>query len=136
MRDPWGMPYYPVFEQNTVYSDRIVVQAAAGSQQQELGPVTARLRTVRLRSRGLNTVKGDSDDFDLVQFSTIVSEQSANDAVPQPVRGPDKVVFTDETGAIAGTVTDSSEAAIPNATIIPTSDATAPQFQAKTNEQD
>jgi len=135
MRDPWGMPYYPVFEQNTVYSDRIVVKAASGSQQQQIGPVTTRLRTVRLRSSGLNTVKGDSDDFDLVQFSTIVSEQSANDAVPQPVRGADKVVFTDETGAIAGTVTDSSGAVIPNATIIATSDATAAQFKAKTNEQ-
>ncbi|HTD22453.1 MAG TPA: alpha-2-macroglobulin family protein [Terriglobales bacterium] len=135
MRDPWGMPYYPVFEQNAIYTDRILVKVASGSRQEQSKPVTTHLMTVRLRSSGSDKVKGDADDFELVQFSTTVSEQSANDVVPQPVQGKDKVVFTDETGAIAGMATDPSGAIVANAVVTAVSDTTGVEFRATTDAQ-
>ncbi|HTC92743.1 MAG TPA: MG2 domain-containing protein [Terriglobales bacterium] len=131
MRDPWGTPYYAVFEKDSTYSDQVKIQSTAGSQHEQTTPVTVLLKTVRLRSCGPDKVKGDYDDFELTQFSVMVSEQSAKDVASQPSRG---FVFAGNTGVIAGTVTDPTGAAVAGTSVKLVDDLTGLERTTKADE--
>jgi uncharacterized protein YfaS (alpha-2-macroglobulin family) len=132
MRDPWGAPYYAVFDKESVYSDEVKIQSTSGSQHEQTTPVTVRLKTVRLRSSGPNKVQGDRDDFTLTEFSVMVSEQSAKDAVPQAP--PKSIVLAHNNGAIAGTVTDATGAVVAGTSVKVVSDLTGEE-RAATSDQ-
>jgi hypothetical protein len=136
LKDPWGHPYYAAFRTETRYADRIVT--ATGGQQStprtDTTPVTRQFEFVTLRSAGVDGKTGTADDFDVAEFSRIVSEQAAHEAQPQAA--PAAVTFSGETGAIGGTVADQTGAVMPGATVTATHGFKSEHvFQATTGEE-
>jgi len=120
LRDAWGHPFYATFRQEARYSDDLAVEsyeqyAHKVQQHSSVVPVTQRVNWVYIRSAGEDGIEGTSDDFDVAMFSRGVVEQSSKDNVPVPTR--DQTVLAGSSGAIAGTVTDPTGAAIPGAKI-------------------
>ncbi|HEV8367009.1 MAG TPA: alpha-2-macroglobulin family protein, partial [Pyrinomonadaceae bacterium] len=121
LRDPWSRPYYFVFQSNSFYGDNVTIESRStynqpsSSQQLVIRPVTKKVTSIRIRSAGADAKEGTVDDFEVGSFAATVSEQSATDAKPQPVRTV--VSFSGSTGAIAGTVVDPQGAVVPGATI-------------------
>ncbi len=120
LRDPWGNRYYATFFNEYRYSDRVSSRTQAvypGEPQHrtEVTPVTLHLYFIILRSAGPDGKQGTYDDFDLGRFSRIVSEQSAQEQAPQPMRVP--VIFSGNTGSISGAVTDATGAIIAGVTV-------------------
>ncbi len=124
LRDGWGNRYYAAFRTASRYSDRVSQfnQAKYGEQPKpktEIIPVTQQIARVTVRSLGADGKEGTSDDFDVTNFSQIVAEESAKEAVEKNVsQTKSKIVsFSGEGGAIAGIVTDLNDAIIANATV-------------------
>ncbi|HYP00335.1 MAG TPA: MG2 domain-containing protein [Pyrinomonadaceae bacterium] len=123
LRDPWQRPYYPTFRNESRYVDRVRIEGGgnAGSQaaqRTQTTLVTRQLEFVTLRSAGADGQAGTPDDFSVAEFSRIVSDQTAQDAKPQPA--PVVTTFSGATGAISGTVIDPSGAVVPNAAVTAT----------------
>ena len=137
LRDPWSHPYYFVFQSNSFYGDNVTIESRstynqASSQQLVIKPVTKKVTSIRIRSAGADGKEGTVDDFEVGSFAATVSEQSATDATPQPVRTI--VSFSGSTGAITGTVVDPMEAVISDATITAKSQNSEQVFEATTDE--
>ncbi|HEV7902900.1 MAG TPA: alpha-2-macroglobulin family protein, partial [Pyrinomonadaceae bacterium] len=122
LKDPWGHPYYAAFRTESRYADRVQVERgnanalSPGAQQRTtLTPVTRQLFFITLRSAGADGLTGTSDDFNVAEFSHIVSDQSAQDK--QPVAATVALTFNGSTGAIGGSVLDPSGAAVAAATV-------------------
>jgi uncharacterized protein YfaS (alpha-2-macroglobulin family) len=117
LKDPWGRSYYAAFRTETRYADRIVTESGGrpSTQRTDTTPVTRQLEFVSLRSAGVDGRQETGDDFNVAEFSRIVSDQSAQDAQPQAA--PAAVTFSGETGAIGGTVADPSGAVMAGATV-------------------
>jgi hypothetical protein len=136
LKDPWGHPYYATFRTETRYADRIVTETGGqtATQRTDTTPVTRQLEFVTIRSAGQDGKPGTIDDFNVAEFSRIVSDQSAQDAKPQAAHAD--LTFSGETGAIGGTVTDPTAAAIPGATVTATHQFKSEHaFQASTDEE-
>ncbi len=145
--DPWGHALYASFRTHSVFTDRVTVEARthAGETPQKhttVTPVTAIVDSVDLRSlgpdgkRGNQADAGTPDDFTAASFSHIRSQQSAKEAAPQKPSGNttqsgEPVI---DNGAITGTVTDATGAAIPNASVLATNMATLAEFEGKTDQ--
>jgi A-macroglobulin TED domain/Alpha-2-macroglobulin family/MG2 domain/Carboxypeptidase regulatory-like domain/A-macroglobulin receptor binding domain/Alpha-2-macroglobulin bait region domain/Macroglobulin domain MG3 len=124
LRDGWGNRYYATFRTTSRYSDRVTQfdQARYGEKPKpktEIIPVTQQYARVTIRSLGADGKEGTHDDFDVTDFSQIVFEESAKEAVEKIATqsGPKVVNFPGEGGAIAGTVTDANDAVISNVTV-------------------
>jgi uncharacterized protein YfaS (alpha-2-macroglobulin family) len=120
LTDPWGNAYYATFRTESRYGDRVQIQTGGQTPagQTSTTPVTRQLEFVTLRSAGEDGKTGTPDDFNVAEFSRIVSDQSAQDAKPRSA--PASITFSGDTGAIGGTVADPSGAVIPNATVTAT----------------
>lgn len=121
LRDPWQRPYYAAFRTEMRYVDRVFVENGRSMglqstpQRTTLTPVTRQLAFITIGSAGADGKPGTSDDFNVAEFSHIVSDQSAQDAKPLPA--PVGISFSGATGAIGGTVIDPSDAVIAGATV-------------------
>ncbi|HKP72470.1 MAG TPA: MG2 domain-containing protein [Pyrinomonadaceae bacterium] len=113
LKDPWQHAYYVTFRAESRYTDR--VEYNGGGQTPRHTPVTRQLEFVTIRSAGADGQQGTYDDFNVAQFSHIVSDQSARDKQPKIV--PAVTTFSGETGAISGTVVDPNGAAVAGATV-------------------
>jgi hypothetical protein len=80
--------------------------------------VTQRVAFINLRSAGPDGRPGTFDDFDVANFSEVISEQTRG--TPEPRALTSGVVFSGTRGAISGVVTDMNGAAILGATITAT----------------
>jgi hypothetical protein len=137
LRDPWGKPYYFVFQSSSFYGDRVTVETRSvynqtASQHLQIKPVTKRATTIRVRSAGPDDKEGTLDDFEVAFFATTLSEQSASDTKPVPARS--LVTFSGSTGAISGTIVDPSGAIIPNVSVKAKSQNSDQIFEAQTDE--
>ncbi|MGH9766045.1 MAG: MG2 domain-containing protein [Blastocatellia bacterium] len=124
LRDGWGNRYYATFRGASRYSDRVTQldQARHGEKPKpktEVTPVTQQIANVTIRSLGADGKEGTFDDVDVTDFSLIVAEESAKEAVEKSAAQtkPKIVSFSGEGGAIAGTVTDANGAIIANVTV-------------------
>ena len=91
-------------------------------------PVTSTAAVIHLRSPGPDRTIGTPDDFDVATFAGVLTEQTGNDARQQVLNAP--VVFSGNSGAIAGLVTDANGAVISGATITATRTADSQHFSA------
>src|SRR5215813_11506969 len=140
LRDGWGNRYYATFRTTSHYSDRVTQldQARYGVKlkpKTEITPVTQQVAHVTIRSLGADGKEGTSDDFDVTNFAQIVAEDSAKQA-PEKIATQTKpkiVSFSGEGGAIAGIVTDSNGAVIPNVTVTAKHINSESVWTAKTN---
>jgi len=133
LRDPWGSPYFIVLRNAAQYSDRVTIRQSATSGERASDPVTLVRKEVLLMSPGPDKQPGTGDDFQVASYSVLVSEQSAKDAIPQPA--PARMSLTANTGAIAGTVIDPSEAVIINAVVQATREGTGEQYSTRTDSR-
>ncbi|HEY6332451.1 MAG TPA: alpha-2-macroglobulin family protein [Blastocatellia bacterium] len=138
LNDPWGRPYCTVFEISSRYSDDVKIEDLAvngGPAQKhiQITPVTQTLVHVYLRSSGQDGKRGTPDDFEAASFSQLVDNRDSNGT---KLAATAKPVFSDDSGAVAGIVTDPNGAIISNATIQATDmNSTEPRlvYTAKTN---
>jgi len=137
LRDPWGHPYYALFRREARYSDDLTIETYEHHTQKEqlrtnIAPVTQRMSWVVIRSAGEDGLEGTSDDFDVASYARGVVEQSSKDKSPVPIGN--STVLQGSSGAISGTVTDPSGAAIPGTEISAKNSATAATFTTKTGD--
>ena len=121
IRDPWGHPYSITLRTSSRYTDRsrfTDVKVYQGTEQtrQDITPVTERFLMIALRSNGPDGVAGTYDDFDVADFTLIVGEEAAPQALPQALP-QNPTVRLPGTGRIIGRVTDASGAVVPHATV-------------------
>jgi hypothetical protein len=115
LQDPWGTSVYPVFLQESRYTDlqRAYTAAKYGTtpqQRAEILPATETYSALYLRSAGPDRTIGTKDDFDLATFSRT---QKVETATPSKRRRAGTAAPTANTGSIMGKVTDPSGAVIP-----------------------
>lgn len=115
IKDGFGEPVYLTFDTTKRYSNKTTVDNG----KQKITPVTEEVLTFYIRSHGV--VKGDTrDDFTLSTFSGTLSEQSKD--TKYEIKELKNISYSGANGAIRGTVTDSTGAVIPNATVTATSE--------------
>ncbi|HZG51064.1 MAG TPA: MG2 domain-containing protein [Pyrinomonadaceae bacterium] len=137
LRDPWGHSYYAAFRDESHYADRVQIESGGGqpTAHGSTTPVTRRLEYVTLRSAGADGKTGTADDFNVAEFSRIVSDQSARDGEPQATPAL-AVAFSGDTGAIGGTIVDPQGAAVPAAAVTATNQSqTERVFETKADEE-
>lgn len=137
LRDPWGHVYYVTFKTLSFYADQVRIEARAdgtnGTRKRvDIRPVTSLVLNVRFRSAGPDGQEGTSDDFDVANFTGSRSEQSAADLKPQP--RPLMAVLSGSSGAITGTVSDVTGAAVSGATVTAAMTGTPYEFTATTDD--
>ncbi|MGE0130751.1 MAG: MG2 domain-containing protein [Blastocatellales bacterium] len=140
LRDGWGNRYYATFRNTSHYSDRVTQldQARHGEKPKpkaEIIPVTRQIAHITIRSIGADGKEGTYDDFDVTDFLQIVAEESAKQAAEKiAAQAKPKIVsFSGDGGAIAGIVTDSNGAMIPNTNVKATRTSSESVWTAKTN---
>ena len=115
LHDPWGHAYCVAFQKLAQYSDRVKIQQTSSSGERVGEPVTLVRQDVRVLSAGPDGKLGTQDDFQVANYSILISAQSAKDAAPQPA--PADMSLTSGTGAIVGIVVDQTGAVISGATV-------------------
>lgn len=120
LRDPWGRPYYATFKQRAIYGNRVTVFQVASygekaKDRTELTPVTQHVNQIYLRSDGEDGKEGTADDFDVASFSQLTTEQAGNKVEQSPATP--KIILPGSTGAITGTVTDTTGAVVAGASV-------------------
>jgi hypothetical protein len=138
LRDPWGRAYYVTFQTQSRFTDSVTVEARSqyGEKAQThtaIKPVTQKVGIVAFRSAGPDGKQGTTDDFNVATFSLILSEQGRDDSKPTPAHTP--VIPMGNGGAIVGTITDSTGAVIPNATVRATLLSTQQFYEATTDDE-
>jgi hypothetical protein len=125
LKDPWQNHYYSTFHNEARYVNRVQIDSGGSNsagghsaQRTTTTPVTRQLEFVTLRSAGADGRVGTPDDFNVAEFSHIVSDQSAQDAARQIV--PVVNTFSGDTGAINGTVIDPAGGAVSAAIVTAT----------------
>ena len=113
-RDAWGNPYRLTSESSSRFEDSIKtttvrVFGGALTPRKTITPVTRRFIAFSLRSAGSDAIVGNGDDFDIVRFPILISEESTA-VVSNP---PPAANIGRGTGVLAGKVYDQSGAAIP-----------------------
>ena len=131
LRDPWGHPYYATFQRAAQYSDRIKIQQTSGSGQRISEPVTLIRQIVNVMSVGPDGKPNTPDDFQVANYSILVSEQSASDTAPRPA--PAEMSLSENTGAVVGTVFDPTGAVIPNADVQANREGTSESHSVKSD---
>jgi hypothetical protein len=139
LRDGNGKPLYITVQQTSRYWDKITVESVRvfgetrKAERRIVTPVTQQIMRFDIRGPGDDGKPGTWDDNWILQYVYVLSEQSREDPKPKPVVQP--IAFTRDTGAIAGSIVDSSGAAIPNATVTATNEVTALSRAVTTNEE-
>ncbi|HKP11185.1 MAG TPA: alpha-2-macroglobulin family protein, partial [Blastocatellia bacterium] len=138
LRDGWGHMPYAAFKSLSRYADRVRLYSFAqygepARQKTEMTPVTQLLKYVTLRSAGADGAEGTADDFDLGNFSRLITEQAAQ----QPLK---QIIYqaganTAQAGALGGLVVDPQNALVPGAKVKATSAATGETFEATTDDE-
>ncbi|HEY6967919.1 MAG TPA: alpha-2-macroglobulin family protein [Candidatus Angelobacter sp.] len=118
--DPWGHPYHFSFSQASRYSDHVDISTYSvyqGEPQRRttVTPVTQQLGYINVVSYGPNN--DSKERFTVAEFNRVLTEQSSKDLVARQVPVT-QTSSTGGTGAISGTVTDSSGAVVANARVI------------------
>ncbi|HEV2705911.1 MAG TPA: alpha-2-macroglobulin family protein [Pyrinomonadaceae bacterium] len=139
LRDAWGNSYYAVFRTSSRFFDRAAVLTYAqylnkAKDRVEVTPVTQRINYVLLRSRGEDGKEGTTDDFDLMEFSRVVAEQSNAQPVTRRVSLP-RDATAGATGAISGTLKDPNGAVVPAVKVTATHNALGFNYEATTNDE-
>lgn len=132
LRDPWGHEYYATFRTESQYSDAVVVQSYseyAAGQHTAVHPVTTSTNYIDIRSDGPDGKKGTADDFEAAMFSRAIYAQAKEGAGGANT----SVVFSGELGAISGTITDPTGAAIANASVTATRYGTSETYRANSD---
>jgi len=119
--DPWGHPYQFKFDQRSQYGDRTDIDSFAVYPNQpvvrtRVTPVTQQVAHISVQSVG----PAPQYPFEVSSFSRVLVEQSSKDAAPVPTSANAPLGAGE--GTISGTVTDSTGAVIPNATVAATAE--------------
>jgi len=135
LTDPWGHRYYAVFQSESRYANRAVIQTFATYGQQakertELTPVTQQIDSIHLRSGGEDGMEGTPDDFNVAAFSQLTGEVSSRGELAPPKQ----IFFSGPKGAITGTVTDPIGAVVANAKITATLKDSSLEFETTTDD--
>ena len=136
LRDPWGNPYYARFGRIYKYGDSVTTETYERHVRQQLAaksvPVTQGIDTIHLWSPGEDGKEDTADDVLVASFTRLATTQTSEQKSPAATSGQE--VFAGASGAISGTVFDSSNAVITGATITAISDATSDQYTATSDE--
>ncbi|MBI2685917.1 MAG: carboxypeptidase regulatory-like domain-containing protein [Acidobacteria bacterium] len=113
-RDAWGNRYRAASTIRSEYRDKTNTRIVGdfgqpGTVVREIVPVTQKIITFALRSRGEDGTEGTYDDFDVVRIPVIMSTESAGGDQQTPQKGE----LLKGTGGISGVVTDASGAVVP-----------------------
>lgn len=133
LRDIYGRPLNFDFYRKSRFADHLTIENVAeyGGKSKEVRrvtPVTQEFLTLYIYSAGADgDIETYIDNFALAVFSVVISEKERTDATPAPESLPKAVltpkpaaspfVSVEGSGAIRGTVTDSSGVVVPNAKI-------------------
>lgn len=120
-RDPWGHPYYATLHIENSFINRSVVYSYADYQgmmedRQRLVPSWQRMLVAQVRSTGEDGIRDTYDDFTLVRFQRLTSEDVP--PPPEALPAPPPATSLVGQGTIEGYVMDMTGAVIPNATVI------------------
>ena len=129
--DPWGHAYYVKYSVESEYGDTTQITYRPDAAVQTGTPVTRKLAWIRIMSRGPDGKPGSQDDFSVASFSRAITEQSGKQLIAQPVTSDP---LSGNSGAINGTVTDQTGAAIANATVVATLRETTLKFTTKSDQ--
>lgn len=129
LHDPWGRPLEVLFRTDSAYANEVSIRAYAelsGERTKRVmaAPLSRSVEVISLWSRGADGESGSRDDFELAAFRRTVAEVASAVATPAPVAGP---VLEPGRGAIVGTVTDTTGAVIPGATVTAKASTTGEQ---------
>jgi hypothetical protein len=139
LQDAWGRRPYATFKTDARYADRVRIESRgqydpnAPKQRTEIKPVSQTIHIAEVRSAGTDGKTGTPDDFTLGYFTSVAAEQSAEDDAPRLVKPI--TTFSGGTGAITGTVTDPTGAAVPGATVRAIHNFVEVQFQTTTDDE-
>jgi hypothetical protein len=138
LHDAWGREYYATFKTQSRFTDRVTIETRSqyGEKAQThtaIKPVTQKVGIVTFRSAGADGKQGTADDFNVATFSLILSEQGRDDSKPEPAHT--QAILTGKGGAITGTVTDTTGAVVPNATVRATLSSTEQFYEATTDDE-
>ncbi|MDM7921767.1 MAG: alpha-2-macroglobulin family protein, partial [Pyrinomonadaceae bacterium] len=137
LRDGAGKPLYVTALRTSRYWDKVKLENVQKHgetgyvERRTVTPVTQEIMLFTIRGNGRDGNRGNWDDVNLMQVVHVLSEQSKDDPQPVPVTKP--VSYKRNTGAIAGTVTDSAGAVIPGAKVTATNDVTKIARETETN---
>jgi hypothetical protein len=126
LTDPWGRPYYFAFSKQSRYADRVNMRTytdAAGETRSgtQVTPVTQEIEYVTVLSRGRDSGLDANVPFAVAEFNRVTAERSSKDIRAMPTK--EQKPLSGGRGAITGTVTDPSGAAVANATVTAESEA-------------
>ena len=115
LQDAWGHALQPVFDNQTRYQDRIVIdysELATGNQlrSQKVEPETRQYAFIHLYSAGLDRILHTSDDFELATFSREIARQ--NSTMAQPNANTTAAPLSGGSGGITGVVIDPTGAVV------------------------
>jgi A-macroglobulin complement component/alpha-2-macroglobulin family protein/carboxypeptidase family protein/A-macroglobulin receptor len=140
LRDGWEHSFYATFKTTSFYTDRVKQwdQARYGEkpkQKTEITPVVQQMLQITVRSAGRDGKEGTVDDFDVTDFSKVIAEESAKEAIEKfnAQTKPRSLNYSGAGGALAGTVKDASGAIIVNVTVTAKHVSSQSTWIAKTN---
>ncbi|MBO0719469.1 MAG: carboxypeptidase regulatory-like domain-containing protein, partial [Blastocatellia bacterium] len=120
MHDGWDHSFYETFKTVSYYTDRVKQwdQARYGDkpkQKTEITPVVQQILQINVRSAGPDGKEGTADDFDVTEYSQVIAEESAKEAVDKS--DTRRISFSGDGGVIAGTVKDPTGAGMSGVTV-------------------
>jgi hypothetical protein len=141
LKDGYGNKLYVTVRQYSRFSDRVtsVRVNEYGTEgyvdKKIVTPVTQEVISFMIRSPGEDGKEGTWDDFTLTQVIHVISERTKDDEEPKFISTA-AIAQSQGTaaGVITGTITDSSGASVPGATVTATNDASGLVRSVTTNE--
>ncbi|HVF57389.1 MAG TPA: MG2 domain-containing protein [Pyrinomonadaceae bacterium] len=137
LRDQWGRPYVPVFNESFWQAGRVRIRSyerdgKTDKQQEESRPGKQKLYVVTLRSLGAD-VKNGADDFVVANFVRVLGENLPAARAPERELSPS--VASSKPGQLSGAVTDPQGAAVPGAKVRAEDKASGKTYEVETNEE-
>jgi A-macroglobulin complement component/alpha-2-macroglobulin family protein/MG2 domain-containing protein/carboxypeptidase family protein/A-macroglobulin receptor/macroglobulin-like protein len=124
LRDGWEHSFYATYKTTSYYTDRVkqwdqVRYGEKPKQKTEITPVIQQILQITIRSAGGDGKDGTADDFEVTEFSKVIAEESAKEAVEKfgSQSKPRSISYSGSGGALAGTVKDAAGVIIPNVTV-------------------
>ncbi|HEV8590639.1 MAG TPA: MG2 domain-containing protein, partial [Pyrinomonadaceae bacterium] len=139
LHDGNGNPLYVNVEQRSRYWDKVTFETVQNygdqshTDRRTVTPVTQNVIQFTIRGIGSDGKQGTWDDVTFTQVVHVLSEQSKDD--PKPVLVMQPAAYVNNTGSIAGTVTDANGAVVPNAPITASNIVTRLTRSTKTDDE-
>ena len=135
LRDPWGRPYHVTLTTEAAYSDAVTLHAYGEKVSTSRKPVTRSSRMINIASDGPDGQPNTPDDFVLAKFGSPFLEETGGGTPETLTPQEPQPIYTGNSGAVRLLVQDPTGAAIPNAKITLTNEATGVRYDGVSNDQ-